>query len=107
MLKRILMITASVIALVLCFSCGLFAGLLRGESDASHRRFLEEQKAIAPLLAGDPAFSDVQLHEYSAGGVWLGGRVPTAEDLARLRAGIIRAIGEGRAKEAVAGVRVK
>lgn len=105
--RRLLLVAGSLLAIGFCFSSGVVVGLLGGEGGAYHRRFLEEQQSIAPLLAGDPAFAGVELHEYSAGGVYLVGEVPTAEDLSRLRAGVVRAVGERRAMEAMRGVRAK
>jgi hypothetical protein len=105
--RRVLLVTGSALALGLCLSTGLVLGLLGGEQSVYHRRFLEEQEAIAPLLASDPAFSKVELHEYSAGGVYLMGEVSTAEDLSRLRVGVIRAVGERRAREVMAAVGVR
>ena len=65
------------------------------------RRYLEEREALAPILAGDPAFAGVEVHEKSDGGVFLTGAVPTPEDRERLRASVARALGEKRSKEAV------
>lgn len=105
--RRVLLTTGSALGLGFCLCSGVIVGLLRGEGGAYHRRFLEEQEAIAPVLASDPAFAGVKLHEYSAGGVWLSGEVPTPEDLGRLRAGVIRAVGERRAREAMLAVSVR
>jgi hypothetical protein len=105
--RRVLWAAGSALALGLCLASGVVVGLLGGERSAYHRRFLEEQEAIAPLLAGDPAFAGVELREYSGGGVYLAGEVPTAEDLGRLRVGIVRAVGERRAQEVMPGVSVR
>jgi hypothetical protein len=105
--RRVLLVVGIALGLGFSLCSGVALGLLRGERDAYHRRFLEEQEAIAPVLAGDPAFAGVNLHEYSGGGVWLSGEVPTPEDLGRLRAGVIRAMGERRAREGMFAVSVK
>jgi hypothetical protein len=104
--RRLLLAAGSALALGLCLGTGVVLGLLGGERDAYHRRFLEEREAIAPLLAGDPAFAGVEVGEYSGGGVHLSGEVPTAEDLGPLRAGVARAVGERRAQEVMPGVSV-
>src|SRR5262245_33643964 len=59
--RQVLFLAGAVLGMGLCLGSGLVVGLLRGEQDAYHRRFLEEQAAIAPLLAGDPAFAGVEL----------------------------------------------
>jgi hypothetical protein len=105
--RRVLLVAGSALGLGFCLCSGVVVGLLGGERGAYHRRFLEEQEAIAPVLASDPAFAGVELHEYSAGGVYLMGEVPIAEDLGRLRAGVIRAVGERRAREAMLAVSVR
>jgi hypothetical protein len=105
--QRVLLVAGSALALGFCLCAGVVLGLLGGERGAYHRRFLEEQEAIMPLLAGDATFAGVQVHEYSAGGVWLSGEVPTEEDLARLQAGIMRAVGERRASEVMHGIDVR
>ena len=97
--RRVLLAAGVTLALGFCLCSGLVAGLLGGERGAYHRRFQEERDAIVPLLAGDPAFAGVELHDYSAGGMYLLGEVPTAEDLGRLRAVVVRAVGERRARE--------
>lgn len=105
--RRVLLLAGSGLALGFCLSSGVVLGLLGGERGAYHRRFLEEQEAIAPVLAGEPAFAGVELREYSGRGVYLAGEVPTAEDLGRLRAGVVRAVGERRAREVARGVSVR
>ncbi|MFZ5830145.1 MAG: hypothetical protein ACOY3P_08655, partial [Planctomycetota bacterium] len=102
----VLLVAGVVLALGSCTCSGVMLGQLRGAAGAYHRRFLEEQRAIAPLLASDPAFAGVELREHSAGGVYLIGEVPTAADLGRLRAGLVQAVGEERTQAAIAGVSV-
>lgn len=105
--RRVLLAAGSALALGFCLCIGVGLGLLGGERGAYHRRFLEEREAVAPLLASDPAFAGVALHEYSAGGLYLLGEVPTAADLSRLQAGLIRALGERRAQKALHAVSVQ
>ena len=57
MWRRVLVIVGSLLALGLCFGCGLVAGLVGGNRQAYHLRYLEEREAVAPLLAADPAFA--------------------------------------------------
>jgi hypothetical protein len=105
--RQVLLIAGAALALGLCLCSGVVLGLLGGARGAYHHRFLEEQEDIAPVLASDQAFAGVELREYSAGGVYLAGEVPSAEDLGRLRAGVVRAVGERRAREALRAVSVR
>lgn len=105
--RRVLLAARLVLTLGLWLFFGLVLGLLRGERSAYRRRFLEDRESIAPVLAGHQAFAGVELGEYSAVGVYLMGEVPTVEDLARLRSGIVRAVGERRAWQATRGVSVR
>lgn len=82
-------------------------GLLGGEGRAYQRRYLEEREALTPVLAGDPAFAAVEIHKYSAGGVYLTGDVPNAADLGRLRSNVEQAIGARRANAALSSVAVR
>lgn len=90
-----------------CFGVGLILGALYGSLNTYHLRYLEERAIIAPILAKDPAFAAVEIHERSDGGVWLLGEVPAPEDRERLRTSVTRALGESRSKEVMAGVEVK
>jgi hypothetical protein len=90
-----------VLLLTLGFGPGFLVGAICGELGAYHRRYIEERDALAPVLAGDPAFAGVKVLEKSDGGVFLIGEVATPEDLGRLRAAVARALGENRSKEAV------
>ena len=71
-----------------------------------HRRYKEERGYITLQIDSDPAFSRVQIREKSDGGAWLDGRVKIAEDRDRLLEKLIQAVGEPRAKDAIAGVKV-
>lgn len=95
------------LALGLCMGAGFFVGLLVGEQSTYHRRFKEEQQALAPVLAADPIFAELQLQEYSGGGVLVSGEVPTVKDLARLKEVVIRVLGEQQAKQAMSNVSAK
>jgi hypothetical protein len=103
---RVLMVTSFLLALGFSLCVGLGVGLLAGERGAYHRRYLEEREAIVSVLAGEPAFAGVEVHELSAGGAFLGGEVSSAEALDRLQACVTRAVGERRARDAVGGVSV-
>lgn len=78
---------------------GFVAGGIGGNLQAYHNRFREEQAALAAVVEGDPAFAGVRVEPYSAGGADLSGTVETEEDLSRLRAAFVNAIGETRARE--------
>jgi hypothetical protein len=77
-------------------SCGVggFGGALLYERAMHMRQFSEERDLIAPVLSSDPAFVGVKIHEYSGGGVYLVGTVPSADDLGRLRVKLIHVLGE-------------
>ena len=53
---------------------------------------------IEPILAGDPAFSAVTIHEKSDGGLYLGGDVSAHLDHVRLEQTVAKAIGQKRAR---------
>ncbi|MFO0927251.1 MAG: hypothetical protein U0736_09455 [Gemmataceae bacterium] len=88
---------------VLAYLFGLCSGVILGELRVSfsmhHQQYLEEHAAVAPLLASDPAYAKVKIHEYTGGGLYLTGEVPTEADRDRLQAAIARAIGERRTRE--------
>jgi hypothetical protein len=105
--RRVLLLAAATLGLGACLCAGAVAGLLVGERGAYHRRYQEEQAAIAPVLAADPAFARVEVHERSAGGVFLLGEVPNAVKRDQLQAEISRAVGERRARDAMTAVSVR
>ena len=69
-------------------------GFLQGGAQVDRARTAEERELLGPLLAADPAFKDVTLEKNSAGGVYLSGSVSTAADSDRLRALVVKQIGE-------------
>jgi hypothetical protein len=89
------------------FVPGLVLGAMGGNRQAYHLRYLEERELIEPIIASDPTFSEVTIHEKSDGGLYLGGEVPTHSDRARLEQKVNRAIGEKRAHEAISNVSEK
>lgn len=95
MLRRKFLIVAALLLAGLCFAIGLVAG----NRGAYHRRYLEERGVIAPIINNDPIFAGVEVEERSDGGVYLIGWVDTSADLDRLRASVVRAVGEARANE--------
>jgi hypothetical protein len=100
-------LTACVLAAAgLIFGCGLLVGGIICEGRAYTARFLEEQEAVAPILAADPAFAHVTLIARSSGGIDLGGTVPTQADLDRLRSQVARALGEPRSRVVTLAVMV-
>jgi hypothetical protein len=60
----------------------------------SQKRHQDEREAVAPIIAKDPAFKDVQLREDSDGAIFIAGYVPTTADKKRLKELIARALGE-------------
>ena len=91
----------SLLLLGFCLFCAFVLGAIYGELGAYHRRYLEEREAIAPALAKDPSFTNVEIKKLSSGGVFLIGVVPTPQDLERLQAAVARVLGEKRSKEVV------
>jgi hypothetical protein len=76
-------------------ACGILVKL--GDTTQHyHSRFLEERRAVEPALQKDPAFKGIEITEYSAGGIFLIGKVPTDADKKRLEEALTRAIGETR-----------
>ncbi len=106
MLRRLLLVVGSLLVLGFCFCSGLIVGLVSGNRNAYHLRYLEERGVIAPIVAADPAFKRVEVEERSDGGVSLVGEVPTQADLDRLRGHVVRAVGEPRAQDVIRGVAV-
>jgi hypothetical protein len=51
---------------------------------------------VEPALQKDSAFKGIEIQEYSAGGIYLIGSVPTDADKKRLEEALTRAIGEAR-----------
>lgn len=106
MIRRFLLVVLALLVLGFAFGCGFIVGALVGTVDAYHRQYLEEREAFAPTIAADPAFAGIEIVQRSDGGIQLIGKVPTPEDLERLRDHVIRAIGETRAKEAMQAIHV-
>jgi len=94
------------VVIFFAFTCGLAIGVFYGHLMAKHRRYLEERALLMPILAADPAFARVEVGEYSDGGAYLVGEVPTARDLDRLSDRVARTLGESRAQDALPGVAV-
>ena len=105
--RRVLLALGGLLVLGFCTGSGVFAWVLIRTTEAYHSRYLEERDALAPVLAGDPAFAGVEVHEYSGGGVYLSGEVPTAADLGRLKGHVEQAVGADRAKMILYGVSVR
>lgn len=105
--RRVLKITVSLLALGFCLACGLMVGLLLGESQAYHRRYLEEQEVLAAAIADEAAFGNIQIYERSNGGAYLIGELPSQPDFERLRIVVGRAVGEKWASQATVGVYVR
>ena len=84
MIRRLLLIVGALLSIGFCFGSGLVIGLVAGNRDAYHRRYLEEREVIAPIIAADSKFTHVDIIERSDGGVVLVGEVPTPAALDRL-----------------------
>lgn len=98
------LLAGSVISLLI----GLVIGLLMGELGCKTRRFEAEKVMLAPVLAADPAMSQLKMEMYTADGTAdLYGEVATKEDLERLRSRIRPLVGESRLKQLMSGVSVR
>ena len=106
MWRRAFVLAGGLTVLASCFGLGLAIGWGCGNGQVYHWRYLEERDAVAPILAADPAFSAIEIHERSEGGIYFVGGVAAA-DRARLRARVEQALGERRARELMAAVDVK
>jgi hypothetical protein len=102
-----LALTSFLLATGFCFTSGFIFGIFRGEGGAYYRQYEDENEAVTPILASDPAFGMITANQHSAGGVYLSGEVSTREDLDRLRNAIVLAVGKHRAEELMRGVTVK
>ena len=98
---------ATYLGIFLGGAVGFALGHLVGEGQANMQKYRDEREAVEPIIASDPAFQKVEIHQFSAGGNWLNGEVPTEADLTRFRERVIRAIGEKRATEALIAVQAK
>lgn len=94
-------------AVVVTFAVGCFCGALWNSSRTQHRQYEKERNLIAPVLASDPAFARVKIHENSAGGAFLEGPVPSAKDLGQLRAKLIQVLGEPKTEFLLRAVSVE
>jgi hypothetical protein len=101
---RTLRVVGLLLLLLIVAGMAFGLGAIVAERGTYHRRYLEEKKLIAPVLAQDPAFVGIELRERSNGGVSITGRVPTREDKERLHAALLKAVGEVRAKEILYGI---
>lgn len=91
------------VAIPICLCVGLLS-LMIAQTHAYHEQFLREQALITPVLSSDPAFKDLESHEYSGGGAYIMGRVDREEDIENLVNRLAATLGEQRADEIVRGV---
>ncbi|MBM3982987.1 MAG: hypothetical protein FJ304_22485 [Planctomycetes bacterium] len=106
-LRRPFLLASATVFGLSCSCCtGLVGGLLAGALDDYPARYEEEYRAVNPILA-DPAFAGIEIRPISSGGIELSGVVPTESDLERLRAQVIRALGEQRGTHATSAVQVR
>ncbi len=90
--RMTLLITGTIFGLVFCLCSGVI-GTLIGERWMYHRKYLIEKQLMMPVLARDQAFIRVEIEEYSGGGIYLSGTVPTANDRVRLRSSVEKTLG--------------
>jgi hypothetical protein len=96
------------VALLVAYGVGFFCGGLSGEIRTQRHQWDDQRDAVAPVLAGDPAFAGVRVCPYHDGGwILLEGEVPTEHDKFRLMQAVTVAVGRRKAENAVPGVRVK
>lgn len=106
--KRILLGVVGMVFLMVVFAFGVLIGGIVGEEGDRERRFVFEERAIAPVLAADPAFSRVEVRRVSLdGSAYLAGEVSTAEDFKRLGGVMADLFGSAREVEPLAGVSVR
>jgi hypothetical protein len=86
----------------------LIIGAVGGDYGCKTRRFYDEKAIIAPVLAGDPSTSSINIEMYTGDGTaMLYGEVVTKEDLDRLRSRMTTLFGEPRIKDLMDGVSVR
>ncbi|MDB5336221.1 MAG: hypothetical protein JWN70_1840 [Planctomycetaceae bacterium] len=107
MAHRCALIATAIIAMGSGVSIGWIYGLLAGEGEVTYRRYLEEYKSFAPLIAADPALAHLNIGERTEGGVYISGLVANAADMERLRSLAVRAVGEHRGNETLFGVGIR
>jgi hypothetical protein len=90
-----------------CFVSGFLAGGLSRERAMQRQQYLDEQRAVAPLLKTDPAYARVAAVELSRGGISLQGSVPADEDLRRLHGEVINLFGRKRADDMVRPIEIE
>lgn len=95
-----------VIAAIICLFVAYMAGGLSGERGAYHKQYIHEVDLISPILIEDPDFSNVEVREYSGGGVYLIGYVSSVEVLSRLRAKVAYLLGKPRSDDIVRAISI-
>lgn len=106
-ISGMLIVVGIIGTLIVVVPLGLCAGILeliRAEGRAAHEQYLREKTEIAPVLASDPAFKDLEEREYSGGGAYITGRVDHQEDIENLWRRLATRLGEQRADELVRGI---
>lgn len=104
MSKRLLITISVVVLLVVSTTAAFIIGALLTERRFYHRQYLEEREIVAPIIASDDVFRDIELYEVSSGGIGLMGNVPTDETKQRLFDEVAEAIGKKRADELTLGI---
>jgi hypothetical protein len=87
---------------------GILTGVIGGELHSNYRRFSDERRTIAPVLAADPSLSGIELMMYTGdGSAYLVGQVKTNDDKERLRIRMLRLFGETRIEDLMHAVGVR
>ena len=80
------------VGICVSFSMGGHLGALR----AFERRYAEECELVAPVLASDPAYRKIVTVNFPVRGICLSGPLETQAEFDRLRAEMLRVLGEPR-----------
>lgn len=106
--KRVLLGVVGLVFLVVVFAFGVLIGAIVGEMGDRNRRFMFEERAIAPVLDADPAYARVEISQLSYdGSAYLSGEVPTRQDFERLGGVMADLFGSVRQIDPLAGVSVR
>jgi hypothetical protein len=94
--RQALVALAFVVGLCTAFQVGWEAGQYAQAHREFERRYAEDRKLVAPVLAADPAFQRIVTVNFPVAGICLDGPVETRDDYDRLRAEMVRLFGEPR-----------
>lgn len=107
MLRRLLLVVAVLLALVLVFSTGLLVGYMRGLSQERVSRYDGESNVLTPVLRSNPGYLRVEIYMYTGDGIaLLAGTLDTQAEYDRLRSRVVKLLGESRIDERFGGLSV-